>query len=214
MTTSLADYIYAGLRAKLVRAELMPGMLLSENELAAEFGMSRTPVRTALSRLETEGFVVSLKNRGILVKELSGKEVLDMFETIAGMQAFTAETVAQRGGGFNIPALEQMLEQQRVATGRGDYAAHMEHSLAFTTIYLAASNNNFMLKIMEECRDKLMMAAIVNFKRTPHQEHFSSDAVNERMMELIKAGDYGALRQAALDSYAAVRERAFRAGHF
>ncbi|MFB9326808.1 GntR family transcriptional regulator [Paenibacillus aurantiacus] len=214
MTISLADHIYAGLRAKLVRAELMPGMLLSENELAAEFGMSRTPVRTALSRLETEGFVVSLKNRGILVKELSGKEVLDMFEAIAGMQAYTAEAVAQRGGGFNIPALEQVLGEQRAATARGDYAAHMEHSLAFTAVFLAAANNTFMLRMVEECRDKLMMAAIVNYKRTPHQEHYSSDAVNERLLELVKAGDYAGLRQAALDSYTAVRERAFRSGQF
>ncbi|MBB3110715.1 DNA-binding GntR family transcriptional regulator [Paenibacillus phyllosphaerae] len=214
MTISLADHIYNGLRKKLIHGEFMPGTLLSENELAAEFGMSRTPVRTALSRLETEGYVVSLKNRGILVKEVSGKEILDMFEVIVSFQIYTAEIVTQRESGFDVAELEEELRKQQKATEAGDYAAYLEHTHQFTSIYLSAANNQSMLTIMDSFKDKLTMAAIVNYKRTPHQKHFSASRMNEELMEAIKAGDYDRLKQRVLQGFAALRERAFREGRF
>ena len=79
---SLIDTAYTKIRQKIIHGDFMPGTLLSENELANELNMSRTPIRTAISHLESEGFVVSFKNRGTLVKEISFKEILDMIEVM------------------------------------------------------------------------------------------------------------------------------------
>ena len=82
---SLVDTAYMMLRERMVCGELMPETLLSENELAEEYQMSRTPIRHAIARLESEGYVTALKNRGVLVKDVGGKEFLDLIEQIQSM---------------------------------------------------------------------------------------------------------------------------------
>ena len=66
---------YDRIRHDIVAGTLAPGTMLSENELATELGMSRTPVRTALSRLQSEGWVTIYPQRGALVRELTADEV-------------------------------------------------------------------------------------------------------------------------------------------
>ena len=88
---SLVDIAYTKIRENLITANYMPGTLLSENALAKELNMSRTPIRGAISRLESEGFVTSIKNRGIFVKEISMKELLDITQVILFLQEFTVD---------------------------------------------------------------------------------------------------------------------------
>src|SRR6516225_1215606 len=109
---SLIDIAYTKIRQKIILGDFMLGTLLSENELANELNMSRTPIRTAISHLESEGFVVSLKNRGILVKEISVKEILDMIEVMITYQIQAIDSIIERGCPIDIPELEKCLNMQ------------------------------------------------------------------------------------------------------
>ena len=71
----LVETAYLHIRQKLLNGDFLPGTLLSENELATEMSMSRTPVRDAMALLSREGFVETLKKRGILVKGIDIKEL-------------------------------------------------------------------------------------------------------------------------------------------
>lgn len=186
----------------------MPGMLLSENELAAEFGMSRTPVRTALSRLENEGYVVSLKNRGILIKELSGNEIVEMFEVITSLQVYAIEAVSLGFASIDLQALEHMLVAQIASTEENDYPGYTAHSLEFTRTLISAANNQTMLRMMDSYKEKLMWAAVVNYKRTPHHRHYSATPLNKALFEALKDGDYSLAKQRILEGWAGIRLRA------
>ena len=84
----LRKLAYQQLRENIINGHFLPGMLLSENEMAEHFGMSRTPIRAAISLLGTEGFVESIRGRGVFVKEFSFREFHDMFEVLASMQLY------------------------------------------------------------------------------------------------------------------------------
>jgi len=79
-TTSAPDLVREGLRRAIFSGELVSGMQLRQDELAARFGTSRIPVREALRQLETEGLVKLQQNRGAIVASLSLDEVLEMLD--------------------------------------------------------------------------------------------------------------------------------------
>jgi DNA-binding GntR family transcriptional regulator len=74
-----ADQVYATLKGEILSGEIEPGHLLSENEIARRFSISRTPVREALSELACDGLVQVLPQRGHLVRTVSFSEVLEAF---------------------------------------------------------------------------------------------------------------------------------------
>lgn len=203
---SLVDIAYTKIRENILNANYMPGTLLSENELAEILNMSRTPIRGAISRLETEGFVFSLKNRGIFVKELSLKEILDILEVFLFLQEYSIEAVIEKGFLFNNEELEMFLSQQLKAEENNDYPMYIQSHLQFTRSMILASNNQMMVQIMDSVKDKMMQFAIVNWKLTPNQKHYSANLVNKSIYEAICSENYSKIKQICKETFFKSRE--------
>lgn len=204
---SLAETAYIKIREKIINATYMPGTLLSENELAEMLNMSRTPIRGAISRLESEGFVSSLRNRGIIVKEISYKDIMDILEVFLFLQEYAVGTVLEKGHSFISEELEMYLLKQLEAEGNNDYPEYIQNSLLFTRSMISASNNHMMLQIMDSVKDKLMQFSLVNWKLTPNTKHYSANLVNKSIYEAICAEDYHKIMQICRESYNKTRKR-------
>ena len=89
-------HAYEQVRAAIVENRYAPGQRLIEQRLAAELGLSRTPVREALRILEAEGLVVSERNRGATVRPLSPTEVVDLYGLRIRLESYAAELAAER----------------------------------------------------------------------------------------------------------------------
>jgi DNA-binding GntR family transcriptional regulator len=89
-------HAYEQLRAAIVENRYRPGQRLVEQRIAAELGLSRTPVREALRILEAEGLVVSERNRGATVRPLSPTEVVDLYGLRIRLESYAAELAAER----------------------------------------------------------------------------------------------------------------------
>jgi DNA-binding GntR family transcriptional regulator len=89
-------HAYEQVRAAIVENRYAPGQRLIEQRLAAELGLSRTPIREALRILEAEGLVVSERNRGAIVRPLSPTEVVDLYGLRIRLESYAAELAAQR----------------------------------------------------------------------------------------------------------------------
>ncbi len=189
-----------------MNANYMPGTLLSENELAEILNMSRTPIRGAISRLESEGFVSSLKNRGIIVREISLKEILDITEVILFLQEFSVEAVIEKGFSFNKEELGMYLSHQLKAEENNDYPTYIQYHLQFTRGMILASNNQMMIQMMDSIKDKLMQFAIVNWKLTPYQKHYSANLVNKSIYEAICSENYPKIKQICKETFLQNRE--------
>jgi DNA-binding GntR family transcriptional regulator len=204
---SLIDIAYTKIRQKIILGDFMPGTLLSENELANELNMSRTPIRTAISHLESEGFVVSLKNRGILVKEISVKEMLDMIEVMSSFQMHALDSFNERGCSIDISELEKYLNKQIEASRLDNYTEYIRYSNLFGRYIISTLNNQAMLQIMDSYQDKTSMFATINWKRTPHQPHYSANFVNESVYQAMASNDYVGAKQIVKETLLNYRNR-------
>lgn len=188
--SSNTEIAYLKIRERIMHGEYMPGTLLSENELAEQMGMSRTPIRVAISRLESEGYLVSLKNRGVLVKDISIKEMADMMEVTVSLQNQVLERVIEQRASFDLSTLKEHLDGQLHASDNDDYYSYLKHSLLFVRCFVATINNQAMLQVLDSFQDKLMVAAFRNYKNTPHIKHYSANQSHSSVYQSLCDKDY------------------------
>jgi DNA-binding GntR family transcriptional regulator len=93
---ALVDKLAADLQARVLSGELPSGSRLRQSALAAEFGVSRTPIREALRKLQAGGLIELQPHRGALVRGLSAREIRDAYEVRAELEALAAELAATR----------------------------------------------------------------------------------------------------------------------
>ncbi|HSD76284.1 MAG TPA: GntR family transcriptional regulator [Solirubrobacteraceae bacterium] len=111
---------YAALREAIVAMDLPPGVRLSENELAARLGVSRTPIREALIRLRDEQLVEIAPQRGTFVAPISVVGVRDAQFVREALECAAVRLAAERAGDDDIAGLRVMIEAQHQARDAGD----------------------------------------------------------------------------------------------
>ncbi|WP_371324431.1 GntR family transcriptional regulator [Dechloromonas sp. ZY10] len=117
---SVSDRIAETLRDAIVDGVLPVGEILRQDEIAARFAVSKIPVREALKRLEAEGLVTFIRNRGALVASLSSEEIMEYLDIRAMLEARAAELAAPRISEANLAAANAALD----ALGQATEARH------------------------------------------------------------------------------------------
>jgi DNA-binding GntR family transcriptional regulator len=113
--------VYTALREAIITAELEPGQRLSENELAARLGVSRTPVREALVRLRDERFVQIVPQLGTFVTRISTAAVEDAQFVREALECAAVRIAAQRAGSEDIAALAGLVRRQEEVVAHSDF---------------------------------------------------------------------------------------------
>lgn len=203
---------YEYIRNQIKLGEYMPGALLSENELAEKLNMSRTPIRAAISRLEHEGLVVTLKNRGLLVKELSVREAMDMLEILHVFQLHAISQMEEQGEAPDLGKLKGFLDEQHAATEQDDYGRYVSNAMAFMQALIGTLNNHIMLQTIENLIEKLVYYSTINYKITPHLPHYSANRMNQTIYDKLAEKDYEGVRRIIRTAYEYNRERVIRHG--
>ncbi|TCM96988.1 DNA-binding GntR family transcriptional regulator [Paenibacillus sp. BK033] len=206
-STSLETIAYREIRERIMRAEYMPGSMLSENELAALLGMSRTPVRAAVSLLEREGLVGSFRGRGVMVKEVSVHEFSEMYEVLVSMQLFVLDAAAKRQLKFDIATMEQLLEQQQSALEQKDYYGYYNSNLQFTETILGTIHNESMLQIIELYRGRYVFTTVSYRIKYPQYQPSRSIQTNRGILEALKRGDIAVAKAAVASQYSDTHEQ-------
>jgi DNA-binding GntR family transcriptional regulator len=110
-----AAHAYEQVRAAIVENRYPPGRRLVEQRIAAELGLSRTPVREALRMLEAEGLVVSERNRGAMVRPLSSTEVEDLYDLRIRLESYAVELATDRSTETELGAIVEAADAFGVA---------------------------------------------------------------------------------------------------
>jgi DNA-binding GntR family transcriptional regulator len=106
---------YERIRQAIVEGRYRPGHRLVEQRVGQDLDLSRTPVREALFRLEAEGLVESVRNRGATVRTLTRQDILDVYDLRASLEALAAERAADRATDERIASLEDANDEFRKA---------------------------------------------------------------------------------------------------
>ncbi len=105
----LGEVVFEYLRSSILNGDLKPGERLMEIQLAEQLGVSRTPVREAIRKLEKEKFVEMIPRKGAYVADLTAKDILDVLEIRTILEGFASSLAALRMTDEEVDALEQTL---------------------------------------------------------------------------------------------------------
>lgn len=140
--TSLRQQVYEVLREDLGRGDLRPGATLNLNEMSERLGVSRTPLREALLRLESEGFVTIRPRSGIVVRELTVENIRNLYQMIGALEASVILTEHSRLTDERVTAMRAANDAMRSALERDDFDAYYAANLELHDGYLGLSANS------------------------------------------------------------------------
>lgn len=106
--------VYADIKQKIIDEGLLPGQWLVERELCAEYGISRTPLREALQRLVSEGFLGLQRSKGYLVKKLSIEEIIKIFQAREAVESMLTSLACHNGDYDFIARLKELEEELEI----------------------------------------------------------------------------------------------------
>lgn len=170
--------VYAEIKQRIILLEYEPGEALSEKELAREFGISRTPIREALIRLETEGLVRIAPNRGIYVTEVSFQDLKNVFEIRSFLIGLVGQLAAERVTEKELDEMKVMLE--KIKRERNSKVL-LELDLGFHDLINRATHNNILVTVLERLRNK---AGRIWVFASDNDDYFLR--IGEEFAELIK----------------------------
>lgn len=150
---SYVQRAYEGIRELIYNEKILPGELLSENQLAAYFEMSRTPVREAIRRLQAEGLVEIRKGVGTFLKPLSAKDVKDIYEVRKALELVACETSIYQITSEETRELQKNLATLLQRSQRGERIEEPEFSQVdeqFHDLIIARSNNRYIQLLMDQ----------------------------------------------------------------
>ncbi|MBB3126760.1 DNA-binding GntR family transcriptional regulator [Paenibacillus rhizosphaerae] len=204
---TLETRAYQELRRRIIYAEYLPGTLLSENDLAEQLQMSRTPIRAAISLLVTEGFVESFRGRGVLVKDLTFREYAEILELLISMQVYVINTAERRELTFDLHTLRKHLERQIQAKEDDDISGYYESFLDFIETIIRTLHNQHMLNVMEQSKGKILYKMISYRKLYPQYKPHKSLDSNQKAYDALVQGDLAAAKAALLEIYTVTYEQ-------
>jgi len=144
--------VFAELKRRILLAECLPGQALQEQELAREFGVSRTPIREAFIRLQAEGLVVMVRGRGVHVSETSVRELKEACELRHHLDGLVGKLVPERITPEELAAMKRLLRRMQ---GETETAALRTLDLEFHEAIDRATHNELLRITLDGLRAKV-----------------------------------------------------------
>ncbi len=186
-TGLLSDRIRNALTDAISSGELAPGTMLDEQQLADRYGASRTPVREALRQLATSGMVEIRPRRGVIVRHVTADDVMDMFETMAELEAVCVRLATYRITPLERSRLLRIHEASEAAVEAGDVDAYDALNREFHEAIYRAAHNDFLADQAIAVRTRLN--AFRRMQLRQDQRLISSRAEHDAVMRAIAEGD-------------------------
>ncbi|MEU6309619.1 GntR family transcriptional regulator [Streptomyces sp. NPDC047014] len=182
-----ADRVYRHVKDGVLDRRYEGGTLLTEGELAEAVGVSRTPVREALLRLETEGLLKLYPKKGALVLPVSAQEIDDVLETRLLVEEFTVRRAVPTPPGL-LDRLTALLDEQRRHADAGDLAAMMAADRGFHAEIVRHAGNQILCRLYDQLRDRQLRMGVALLHA--HPDRLERTLVEHaEILAALRAGD-------------------------
>ena len=145
---SLTDKAYAELEERIVTLALPPGLVLSENALAASLGIGRTPIREALQRLAREGLIVILPRRGVMVSEINVRSQLELLRVRRELERLMAQLASRRATAEEKARFKELAKAMNLCARKDDDVGFMRLDRELNLLISRACRNEFAQRAM------------------------------------------------------------------
>ncbi|MEO3804816.1 GntR family transcriptional regulator [Nonomuraea sp. B1E8] len=190
---SLREQVAHALRAALITGEMRPGVVYSAPVLAAQFGVSATPVREAMLDLAKEGLVEAVRNKGFRVTELSDRDLDELTEIRQLIEVPTVARLADSARAEEFERLRPTAEEIVSAGERGDLLAYVDADLRFHVELLALCGNAHLVSVVRDLRTRARLYGLSQLS----ERGSLADSAREHLalLDALKSGDAAAVTQ-------------------
>ena len=165
----LKDRAYCEIKQFIQCDEFSAGEFLSERKLAIRLGMSKTPIKAALERLEAEGFIAVSPQQGIIVRDLSIHEIADLFEIRLALESFVLGSIAGTVTTSQATQIRRNLREQSKAAKAADLNLATRLDSEFHSLFCQFLGNREILRVMSQLREKMHRVVNRVFENTPER---------------------------------------------
>ena len=161
----LRDVVFNALRRAILRGELKPGERLMEIQLANKLGVSRTPIREAIRKLELEGLVLMVPRKGAEVAEITEKNLRDVLEVRCALEELAVQLACDR---IDPEWMQQLLDAAahfRDILGTADITELGEADEAFHDVIFQATDNRRLIQLLNNLREQMYRYRIEYLKK-------------------------------------------------
>ncbi|GGB27036.1 GntR family transcriptional regulator [Flexivirga endophytica] len=197
---SASDKAYEFVKQGILSGALAPSTFLTEGQLADEVGVSRTPVREALLRLQAEGMVELFPKKGALVVAATPREARETFEARGLIEEWAAGQVWPRRAD-TVPTLHEKLDQMCAALKADDIGAFSVADRAFHEVIVEAAGNSVIARQYRHLRDR-QIVIVAGSMRADKSRMASSVKQHKELVQLLETGTRAAFVRACREHVA------------
>jgi DNA-binding GntR family transcriptional regulator len=151
----LSNQIYAVLKEMIADYRFLPGARLNIESIARELDVSRTPVWEAVRRLEQEGLVEDIHNRGVFMSSLTAEKALDLYAVREVLEGMAARLAAGRIDDGSLQKMAECLQKQREVIENGDVLAYSKLDFEFHAAVYDACGNEWLKELLDTIKNKM-----------------------------------------------------------
>ncbi len=184
----LRERVYGYLKESLAEGKLAPGNFLNLSALEADLGLSRTPLRDALLRLEAEGFVTIHSRRGVVVNALEPSTIRNIYQIVGALESAAAEEASAAAGERTWSEMEKLNREMKAALSRDSFDEYYARNIAFHDAFLSLSGNSELRMSVHILKERLY-----DFPRQKsylREWELASVREHEEIVRRFRAGDF------------------------
>ena len=185
-TRSIREVVYEQLKQAVLSGAFDDGERLVEHDLAARLNVSRTPVREALKRLESEGLLTALPRQGLVAKKYTSEEIREIYMIRISLESLAAEYAAINATDKDIAELETLAdEMERIAADpRAADEAYFEAHRNFSEAFNRASRMPTLVRLIESLREQLSRFRRVSLRGKARRENAQKE--HRQLLDAIR----------------------------
>lgn len=183
----LRDLVFNTLRQAILKGELKPGERLMEIQLAEKLGVSRTPIREAIRKLELEGLVLMIPRRGAEVAKISHKALQDVLEVRGALEELATDLACQRITEEDLQQLHEAEEHFKKVVEYGTEMEIAEADEAYHDIIYNATGNKRLVQMINNLREQMYRYRLEYIKDEAQRGTLISE--HENILEAIRIRD-------------------------
>jgi len=183
----LRDVVLKMVRDRIADGTLRPGARIFEEDIAERLGVSRGPVREALGRLQEQGLIVTVANRGSFVVELAPDDIRELYELRLALESLAVRRMMARRNPRDVKRLAACLGTMRRAAARGDLRRLLEADLAFHRAIWQAAGQRFLAQALQRLEGPLQV--LMSVQNRAYVDLAEDVRDQEEVLSAISSGD-------------------------
>ena len=161
----LRDVVFNTLRQAILKGELAPGERLMEIQLANKLGVSRTPIREAIRKLELEGLVLMIPRKGAEVAEITEKNMRDVLEVRKALEELAVQLACEKITDEEIEEMKKAAEEFKMILKSKDITEIAEADVRFHDIIYMATDNQKLIHLLNKLREQMYRYRVEYLKK-------------------------------------------------